>query len=89
MKKRGFVHIEIPLQRIHIELTNVCDFNCLFCPKALMNRPPGYMDAALAKRVIDEIGENGLCKKITFHVMGEPTSHPLFSTSFLMPGTED
>jgi MoaA/NifB/PqqE/SkfB family radical SAM enzyme len=78
MKKRRFGHIGIPLQRIHIELTNVCDFNCLFCPKALMKRLPGYMDADLAKRIIDEIGENRLCEKITFHVMGEPTLHPRF-----------
>lgn len=78
MKKRSFGHIEIPLQRVHIELTNICDFNCLFCPKALMKRPPGYMDFELAVRIIDEIAEKGICEKVTFHVMGEPTLHPRF-----------
>jgi len=77
-KKRRFGHIEIPLQRVHIELTNICDFNCLFCPKSLMKRPPGSMDPDLAKRIINEIAENGICEKITFHVMGEPTLHPRF-----------
>ncbi len=78
MDKRHFGHIEIPLQRVHIELTNICDFNCLFCPKSLMKRPPGYMDFDLAGRIIDEIAENGIAEKITFHVMGEPTLHPRF-----------
>src|SRR3990170_5377485 len=76
--KRHFGHIEIPLQRVHIELTNVCDFNCTFCPKSEMTRPFGYMDTKLARRIIDEIGENGIADKITFHVMGEPTLHPYF-----------
>ena len=78
MKKQRFGHIDIPLQRIHIELTNVCDFNCRFCPKSEMTRPYGYMEKDLAKRLITEIGEKHLCEKITFHVMGEPTLHPDF-----------
>jgi MoaA/NifB/PqqE/SkfB family radical SAM enzyme len=40
-----------------------------------MKRPPGFMETGLAKRLITEIGENGICEKITFHVMGEPTLH--------------
>lgn len=78
LKKGRFGHIEIPLQRVHIELTNICDFNCVFCPKSEMERPPGYMDTGLAKRIISEIGDNGIAEKITFHVMGEPTLHPDF-----------
>jgi len=66
------------LQRVHIELTNVCDFNCIFCPKSEMKRPYGYMDIALAKRLISEIGEKDIAEKVTFHVMGEPTLHPNF-----------
>lgn len=76
--KRKFGHIEIPLKRVHIELTNICDFNCVFCPKSEMKRPYGYMDTGLAKRIITEIGSNGICDKITFHVMGEPTLHKDF-----------
>lgn len=76
--KKKFGHIEIPLQRVHIELTNVCDFNCVFCPKAEMKRPYGYMETGLAKRIITELAENGICEKITFHVMGEPTLHKDF-----------
>ena len=75
MTKKKLGHVEIPLQRVHIELTNVCDFNCVFCPKAEMKRPYGYMETGLAKRLISEIGEKGIANKVTFHVMGEPTLH--------------
>jgi len=74
-KGRRLGHVKIPLQRIHIELTNVCDFNCLFCPKAEMKRSYGYMDAGVAKKIISEICEKGIAEKVTFHVMGEPTLH--------------
>jgi sulfatase maturation enzyme AslB (radical SAM superfamily) len=75
MKHNKFGHIDIPLKRIHIELTNVCDFNCIFCPKPVMTRPLGYMDTGLAKDIISEVGKYGLAEKVTFHVMGEPTLH--------------
>ncbi|HMK44558.1 MAG TPA: radical SAM protein [Dissulfurispiraceae bacterium] len=75
MREKKFGHITIPLQRVHIELTNICDFNCTFCPKSMMKRPYGSMDRALAERLIDEIATEGICEKITFHVMGEPMLH--------------
>lgn len=77
-KKQRFGYIEIPLQRVHVELTNICDFNCVFCPKSEMKRKYGYMDTSLAKYIISELRENNICEKITFHVMGEPTLHPEF-----------
>jgi MoaA/NifB/PqqE/SkfB family radical SAM enzyme len=77
-KSRCFGHIATPLKRIHIELTNVCDFNCVFCPKDEMKRPYGYMDRDLAKSIIDTVREHGISDKITFHIMGEPTLHPHF-----------
>lgn len=78
MSKGEFGHIGIPLKRVHIELTNVCDFNCVFCPKSEMKRPYGHMDTGLARSIISELGQNGICEKITFHVMGEPTLHKDF-----------
>ena len=36
--------VQFPLQRIHIELTNVCNFDCTFCPKQEMTRKYEYMD---------------------------------------------
>lgn len=77
-EKARFGNIEIPLQRVHIELTNICDFSCAFCPKSEMKRAYGYMDTNLAMRIITGLKENKICEKITFHVMGEPTLHPDF-----------
>ncbi len=76
---RNFIgHVKLPLQRVHIELTNVCDFDCTFCPKSEMTRPFGHMDKEMAKRIITEIARRRVCEKITLHVMGEPTLHPDF-----------
>jgi MoaA/NifB/PqqE/SkfB family radical SAM enzyme len=78
MKKEYFGHIRIPLQRVHIELTNVCEFDCVFCPKSLMKRPFGYMETSMAKSLITTLGAFRICDKVTLHVMGEPTLHKDF-----------
>ncbi|MBI4686746.1 MAG: radical SAM protein [Nitrospirae bacterium] len=78
MKKQRYGHISIPLKRVHVELTNVCEFNCVFCPKSEMKRQYGYMKTDFAKNIITELTANNICEKITFHVMGEPTLHPDF-----------
>lgn len=64
--------------RIHLELTNRCNFSCLFCPDGLMTRPRGVMDPALARSALDQISSLDLAEKVTFHVMGEPLLHPNF-----------
>ena len=63
-------------RRIHLELTNKCNFSCLFCPDGLMTRPRGVMDEAVARSALDQISSLDLADKVTFHVMGEPLLHP-------------
>jgi MoaA/NifB/PqqE/SkfB family radical SAM enzyme len=65
-------------QRIHLELTNRCNFSCVFCPDAKMTRPRGVIDEALARSALDQISRLDLAEKVTFHVMGEPLLHPQF-----------
>ncbi len=65
-------------QRIHLELTNRCNFSCVFCPDGKMTRERGIMDEALALSALDQIAELDLAEKVTFHVMGEPLLHPGF-----------
>ena len=65
-------------QRIHLELTNKCNFSCVFCPDGQMTRKRGVMDEALARSALDQISELALAEKVTFHVMGEPLLHPRF-----------
>ncbi len=75
---RTFGHVRVPLKRVHLELTNVCEFNCVFCPKSRMTRPPGFMETRLAKETLSTLGAEGICDKVTLHVMGEPTLHKDF-----------
>jgi len=63
-------------KRIHLELTNRCNFSCVFCPDGKMTRPRGLMDESLARSALDQIAELDLAEKVTFHVMGEPLLHP-------------
>jgi len=63
-------------KRIHLELTNRCNFSCVFCPDGKMTRPRGLMDEGLARSALDQIAELDLAEKVTFHVMGEPLLHP-------------
>ena len=63
-------------ERIHLELTNLCNFSCTFCPDGRMTRKRGLMDVELAKSALDQIAGLDLAEKVTFHVMGEPLMHP-------------
>jgi len=70
--------VQFPLQRIHIEITNVCNFDCTFCPKQEMTRKYEYMEYERVCGIIDEIADYNMAEKITFHIMGEPFMHPRF-----------
>ncbi|MGF1458003.1 MAG: radical SAM/SPASM domain-containing protein [Leptolyngbyaceae cyanobacterium] len=64
------------LDRLHIEVTNVCNFKCEFCPDAIMARRRGHMAFDLLDRILDEVAESELSRIITFHLMGEPFIYP-------------
>jgi hypothetical protein len=64
--------IRLPVRRLHLELTNYCNFSCEFCPDAAMRRPRGAMRLPLAERLLAEAGERSLAREAHFHVMGEP-----------------
>ncbi|MFE4106453.1 radical SAM/SPASM domain-containing protein [Almyronema epifaneia] len=64
------------LDRLHLEVTNVCNFKCEFCPDAIMQRSRGHMDFSLLERLIDEISDRQLARIVTFHLMGEPLIYP-------------
>jgi MoaA/NifB/PqqE/SkfB family radical SAM enzyme len=65
-------------KRIHLELTNRCNFSCVFCPDGIMTRKRGTMDESLARSALDQIAALEIAEKVTFHVMGEPLLHPCF-----------
>jgi len=64
MKKR--------FKKIYIEITNVCNLDCNFCPKT--TRKLSFMPYELFKKAILE--SKNLAEEITLHIMGEPLLHP-------------
>ncbi|WP_008318255.1 radical SAM/SPASM domain-containing protein [Leptolyngbya sp. PCC 6406] len=64
------------LARLHIEVTNVCNFKCEFCPDAIMERPRGHMAWPLLEKILAEVAADHLADIITFHLMGEPLIYP-------------
>jgi radical SAM protein with 4Fe4S-binding SPASM domain len=63
---------------LDIELTNLCNFQCLMCPVGTgsMHRPAGMMDEYIFNKIIDEIKH--FKTPIRFTCWGEPTLHPKF-----------
>lgn len=66
---------DIPISPIHIgfEPTNRCNLRCRFCPHRSQNRPPGYLDLDLFRRVVDESASTTL--EYHLDMMGEPLLH--------------
>ena len=61
---------------LYFELTNKCNFHCVFCPSDSQKRNLGVMDIELAKRLYTEAAETKIASKVNLHLMGEPTLHP-------------
>lgn len=59
-------------KKFYIEITNVCNLNCDFCPPTC--RKPEFMSIDLFCRILDQIKE--YTEYIYFHVKGEPLLHP-------------
>ena len=60
--------------QIYIEITNVCNLTCAFCPKT--QRPAQTMSLPDFQIIIDQV--KPLTKRVMFHVMGEPLLHSQF-----------
>ena len=59
-------------KQIYVEITNICNLNCSFCPKN--NRPKRFMTVDEFDIITDEISP--LTNTICLHLMGEPLLHP-------------
>lgn len=60
------------LKRIYIEITNVCNLACDFCPKT--KRKSEFMEVETFNKILDEI--KPYTDYIYLHVKGEPLLHP-------------
>lgn len=59
-------------KKIYIEITNVCNLNCDFCP--LTSRSPEWMRVDSFEYIISQV--KPLTDQVYFHLMGEPLLHP-------------
>ena len=60
------------ISRCYLEITNICNLNCLFCPKT--DREKAYLTIEEFNTLTDKlIGEINF---LYFHLMGEPLLHP-------------
>lgn len=63
---------------LFIELTNHCNFQCVFCPDDIMKRERGYMDFDLIEKIFFDIRKSNLVSYVIPSLMGEPLLHPRF-----------
>jgi radical SAM protein with 4Fe4S-binding SPASM domain len=61
---------------LFFELTNKCNFHCVFCPSDSQKRDLGSMDLELVKRLYEEAADKKIASFVNLHLMGEPTLHP-------------
>lgn len=59
-------------KQIYIEITNICNLNCSFCPKN--NRPKKFMTVEEFDKITD--ATSPLTNTVCLHLMGEPLLHP-------------
>ena len=59
-------------KRVYIEITNVCNLSCSFCPKT--NRNKAFLNVENFKKVLKEV--KPFTKYIYLHLMGEPLLNP-------------
>ena len=60
------------LKRAYIEITNVCNLRCSFCPGT--GRKGEFMTPERFRRLAEKL--RGHVKYLYLHVMGEPMLHP-------------
>lgn len=61
-------------KRIYIEITNICNLHCSFCPSP--KREKKSLSTTEFKEILKQA--KPICEEITLHLMGEPLCHPEF-----------
>lgn len=60
--------------RAYIEITNICNLQCSFCPQREQKKQQLIMSTENFEHIIQQV--KPLVKEIYLHVMGEPLTHP-------------
>ncbi len=59
-------------KRIYLEITNICNLNCSFCP--ITERDKQFMALDQFEHAISQVAP--LAEQVCLHLMGEPLAHP-------------
>lgn len=62
------------LKRIYIEISNICNLQCTFCP--VVERDKQVMDSLSFEGILEKVAP--FSEEICLHLMGEPLAHPEF-----------
>lgn len=68
--------VPLPIRRLHVELTNRCNFRCKFCADGVMTRPRGAMPLSMVDEILAQAGRGRIASQVHFHLMGEPVLYP-------------
>ena len=83
-RQENFLKIEyttkpkFPNTNLLIELSNICNDECIFCANRKMKRKKGYMDFGLLTSILNQAYDNG-CHEVGFYATGEPLVYPKLS----------
>ena len=61
-----------PYKKAYLEITNVCNLSCSFCPKT--KRPPRFVSVEEFSRLLCQV--QPFTDYVYLHLMGEPLLHP-------------
>jgi radical SAM protein with 4Fe4S-binding SPASM domain len=78
------MRIKKRFKKVYVEITNVCNLSCAFCPGT--TRKPEIMGLEDFKLVLERI--KNYTDYIYFHIMGEPMLHPHFSDFIDLSGSK-
>ncbi len=59
-------------QKVNIEISNICNLQCHFCPEVIRHKK--MMSVDLFRRTIQQVAP--LTEQVCFHLMGDPLVHP-------------
>ncbi len=58
--------------KVHIEISNICNLQCSFCPEVI--RAKKLIDVDLFREIVRQVAP--LTEQVAFHLMGDPLVHP-------------
>lgn len=70
-------------KRMYLEITNVCNLRCAFCPGT--DRPRRFMTPEEFRQLAARLRPYGTY--LMLHVMGEPLLHPQLAELWISPGS--